>query len=282
MRLSNPNADIYIPDGADLATALERTTHLCVGAHQDDSEIMAYEGIARCFGRDDLWFTNVTVTDGSGSPRSGVYADYSDERMCEVRRLEQRKAALIGGYSVQFQLDYPSSAVKDHTVAGVKQDLQLILAAARPDVVYLHNPADKHETHVGVFLRSLQALRALSDEARPSKVYGCEVWRGLDWLPDSKKQVLRASDRPNLSAALVGVFDSQVSGGKRYDLAAAGRRLANATFLDAHGVDETDAVTYAIDLTPLVNDPSLSVSHFVGSLVDELKHEVQETIRRLS
>jgi len=282
MRLSNPTADIYIPDGTDLATALERTTHICVSAHQDDGEMMAYDGIARCFGRQDQWFTNVTVTDGAGSPRSGPYADYSDERMREVRRMEQRSAALVGGYSVQIQLNYPSASVKERSVESVKQDLQLILAAARPEVVYLHNPADKHETHVAVFLRSLEALRALSDEAKPSKVYGCEVWRGLDWLPDSRKQTLPSSDRPNLSAALVGLFDSQISGGKRYDLAIAGRRLANATFLEAFEVDETDAVTYAMDLTPLVNDPSLSVSHFVASLVDEMKREVQQTIRRLS
>jgi LmbE family N-acetylglucosaminyl deacetylase len=243
---------------------------------------MAYDGIAFCFGKTDQWFTNITVTDGAGSPRSGIYADYPDERMCEIRRLEQRKAALIGGYSAQIQLDYPTSAVKDRAAGRVTQDLLLILAAARPEIVYLHNPADKHETHVAVFLRSLQALRALPDEAKPTRVYGCEVWRGLDWLPDTRKKALSAGDRPNLASALIAVFDSQIGGGKRYDLAIAGRRLANATFLEAYGVDQADAVTYAMDLTPLVNDPSLSVVEFVGALVDELRREIEKTIRRFS
>ena len=33
---------IYIPDGTEEEQALERTTHLCIAAHQDDIEFMAY------------------------------------------------------------------------------------------------------------------------------------------------------------------------------------------------------------------------------------------------
>ena len=36
----------------------------------------------------------------------------------------------------------------------------------------------------------------------------------------------------NLHAALMGVFDSQIAGGKRYDLATAGRRRAHATYFE--------------------------------------------------
>jgi hypothetical protein len=53
----------------------------------------------------------------------------------------------------------------------------------------------------------------------------------------------------------VGVFDSQVSGGKRYDLATAGRRLAHATYYASHGTDEESALSFAMDLTPLVEEP---------------------------
>ncbi len=70
------------------------------------------------------------------------------------------------------------------------EDLAKILRAARPEVVYLHNLADKHDTHIGVALRAMAALRAVRAETRPAKVYGCEVWRDLDWLPDEDKQVL--------------------------------------------------------------------------------------------
>ncbi|OVE77043.1 PIG-L family deacetylase, partial [bacterium E08(2017)] len=73
----NDNTDIFIPGNIDLDEAVSRTTHLAIGAHQDDIEIMAYHGIASCYRQVDKWFSGVTVTDGSGSPRSGEYADYT-------------------------------------------------------------------------------------------------------------------------------------------------------------------------------------------------------------
>jgi len=96
MIFSSPAADVYVPDGSTVAKALARTTHLCLAAHQDDIEIMAYHGIAECHGRKDRWFTGVVLTDGSGSPRSGKFANHSDEQMKAVRRAEQRKAAKLG------------------------------------------------------------------------------------------------------------------------------------------------------------------------------------------
>src|SRR5436305_4768012 len=111
MQFHKSDADIFVPDGVDAAEALARTTHLCIAAHQDDIEIMAYHGIAECFGRGDRWFTGVVVTNGAGSPRSGSYGDYTDDRMQQVRVLEQRKAAYVGEYACQIQLAFPSSYV---------------------------------------------------------------------------------------------------------------------------------------------------------------------------
>ena len=31
--------------------AVAKTTHMAIGAHQDDIEIMAYHGVLECFGR---------------------------------------------------------------------------------------------------------------------------------------------------------------------------------------------------------------------------------------
>ena len=45
MKFSLESAELYIPDGVEESTALSRTTHLCVAAHQDDIEIMAYDGV---------------------------------------------------------------------------------------------------------------------------------------------------------------------------------------------------------------------------------------------
>ena len=77
-----------------------------------------------------------------------------------------------------------------------------------------------------------------------------EVWRDLDWMPDSEKQALAVSERSNIAAALVGVFDSQVTGGKRYDLATAGRRLAHATYFASHGTDEESALARGLRMQP--------------------------------
>lgn len=282
MKLNNPQADIFVPDGLEPAAALSRTTHMAVSAHQDDIEIMAYHGIAECFGVSDKWFTGVVATNGAGSPRAGIYGHYTDEEMQQVRLKEQRKAAYVGDYSCQVQLGYPSGAFKDPNNAGVKDDLIALFRAAKPKVVYLHNFADKHDTHVAVALRSIAALRALRSEFRPEKVYGCEVWRDLDWLPDEDKQALAVSARSNIAASLVGVFDSQVSGGKRYDLATQGRRLAHATYYASHGTDEESALNFAMDLTPLVDDPELPIAAYIVGFIDRLRADVEQRVSKLS
>jgi hypothetical protein len=107
------------------------------------------------------------------------------------------------------------------------------------------------------------------------------VWRDLDWLPDESKQALPVSARSNIAAALVGVFDSQVSGGKRYDLATAGRRLAHATYYASHGTDEESALSFAMDLTPLVEDPSLPAADYVLALVDRFRADVEQRLKTL-
>ena len=137
-------------------------------------------------------------------------------------------------------------------------DLVEILRATRPDVVYTHNLADKHDTHVAVALRTIAAIRRLPAAERPSRLYGCEVWRDLDWMPDEEKVAFDLSAHESLQAALIGVFDSQICGGKRYDLATQGRRRAHATYAASHGTDAATSLSYAMDLTPLVADPSLS------------------------
>lgn len=280
MRFSQPAADLFVPDGSPFDAALARTTHLCIAAHQDDIEIMAHGAIAACRGRPDAGFTGVVVTDGAGSPRTGPFAGMGDEEMRRVRRDEQRRAAVLGGYAVQAQLAHPSAGVKDPSSPLVTADLGLLLGAMRPQVVYLHNPADKHDTHVAVFRRSLAALRALPPERRPARVLGCEGWRSLDWLPDAEKVVLDDSAEPELAARLIGVFQSQIAGGKRYDLAIPGRRLANATLFDAHTTDRATALTWAMDLTPLVCDAQRDVEAFTLAFIDRLRADVAARLRR--
>lgn len=275
------NKIIYIPDGEEESKALSRTTHLCIAAHQDDIEFMAFAPIAECFQKQDKWFCGVVTTDGAGSPRNGIYADYLDDDMKKIRIEEQKKAAMVGGYGAQILLGYSSAEVKYKANQRVINDYVEILRATKPDYVYIHNLADKHETHVATAIKAIKALRALPSENQPEKVYGCEVWRNLDWLNDDEKVYLDCSAYPNLGRALSSVFDSQISGGKRYDLAAEGRRLSNATFSESHSCDTYTGLNYAMDLTPLIKDKSLSVEDYVCECIERFKLNVKNLIGKL-
>lgn len=178
-----------------------------------------------------------------------------------------------------IQLDHPSAEVRKAKSAALRDDLLEVIRATRPRIVYTHNLADKHATHIGVAVAVIEALRMLPPTQRPEAVHGCEVWRSLDWLPDEEKIVHDVSGYDELAAALTRVFRSQIAGGKRYDLAVVGRRRANATFLDSHTVDQAESIAFAMDLTPLVRDSSLDLAEYVNSMTERFRNAVSQTLR---
>ena len=260
---------------------MARSTHLAIGAHQDDLEIMAIHGILACYQEESCWFTGVTVTDGRGSPRQGKYKNYSDEAMAKVRIEEQIEAAKLGEYSAQVNLNYGSAAVKDGDDGRPTDDLAAILRAAQPEIVYTHTLADKHDTHVALALKTIDALRTLDRDAQPSAVYGCEVWRDLDWLHEGDNVSLDVSGQEDLQEKLVRVFESQVAGGKRYDIAALSRRQAHATFSESHATDAATGLTHAMDLTPLMLDPTISPADYMQALVGRFNDDIANRIARM-
>lgn len=278
MNFRSDAAEIYVPDGVPDHRALARTTHMSVAAHQDDIEIMAFHGILECFQSPHQWFTGVVVTDGAGSPRSGPYAHYTDEMMKEVRKHEQRKAAYVGEYAAAVLLGYPTAIAKDTAHGEVVEDLMAVLEACQPQYLYVHNLADKHPTHIACVLRTIEALRRLQYRPRLKGFYGCEIWRALDWLPDESKIVFDVSRHENIAAALVSVFDSQITGGKRYDVATMGRRHANATYYESHGTDVATAMINAMDLMPLLEDPTLSPASFMTAHLECFAGRVVERL----
>lgn len=281
MKLNNPSAELFIPDQSETEKAVERTTHMAIAAHQDDIEIMAYHGIAACFQSKVKHFFGCVVTNGSGSARDNLYKDYTDQEMIDVRKTEQKKAAYLGEFGALALLDYPSKQVKDKNDNLVIEELKTLLLKAQPEILYTHNLADKHDTHIGVVTKVIKALRSLPNDKRPKQVLGCEVWRNLDWVNDQEKVYLDVSAHPNMAASLVEVFDSQIIGGKRYDLATIGRRLANATFNASHAVDETNALTYAMDLTPLIDDDQLDIKTYVTDYIKRFEKDVINRIEKV-
>jgi LmbE family N-acetylglucosaminyl deacetylase len=281
MKFKLKTAQLFVPDGLPDEIALARTTHMAIGAHQDDLEVMAIHGILECFQQKDKWFTGVVVTNGHGSPRSGLYGDYTDEQMWEVRNKEQKKAAIVGEYAAQILLDYPSSAIKDGSNKQPVTEIAQLLKIAQPEVVYTHNLADKHDTHVGVALKVIEAIRSLPQAKRPRHLYGCEVWRDLDWLLDTDKITFNCSLHESLQMALIGVFNSQVSGGKRYDLATMGRRRAHATYHATHDTDVATGLVFAMDLRPLIEDPTKDIAGFVQEIIERFAKDVRDRLERM-
>lgn len=281
LKFNKPNAEIYFPQGAGDDRILGRTTHLGIGAHQDDLEIFAIHGILAGLDDREKAFTGVTVTDGRGAPRSGPYAGMSDDELWKIRNTEQKRAADIGHYNAQILLDYASREVKFSDRDAVIADLQQIIRVTQPEVIYTHSLADKHETHVAVALSVIDALRSLSPALTNLTVYGCEVWGDLDWLPVEDKVALDVSGHPELQKHLLEVFESQIAGGKRYDLAAIGRRLANATYYQSHQTDQASRLTYAMDLTPLIEEPNLAVDAFISEKLERFAKSARKRLDEL-
>ncbi|MDO9628858.1 MAG: PIG-L family deacetylase [Acholeplasmataceae bacterium] len=281
MKLNKKTAEFFIPDQTEVMTAIKKTTHMSIAAHQDDIEIMAYDGILQCFGKEDQSFFGVVVTSGSGSARDSLYKNYTDQEMINVRRLEQKKAAYIGEFGALALLDYPSAETKDPKNTEIIDELAELIKLANPEILYTHNLADKHDTHIGVTTKVIKAIRKLPANLRPKKVYGCEVWRDLDWMLDDEKVIFDVSGHPNLAQALVEVFDSQIIGGKRYDLATTGRRVAHATYSTSHAVDKATALIFAMDLTPLVTDINLDIKTYVLEYIERFKQDVSNRIQKM-
>jgi len=152
------------------------------------------------------------------------------------------------------------------------------LLMTQPDVLYTHNPADKHASHVAVFYAVLEALLRVPPYSRPKKVFGCEMWRDLDWLSPEDKVALDVSAHPELAKKLNACFESQIAGGKNYGQAVLGRRHANATFYDSHSVDTVDQLWFAMDLTPLIEEDAPTVKEFVDAKLDRFRESVRELL----
>jgi hypothetical protein len=275
---SRPGSELFVPDGTPPAAALGRTTHLGIGAHADDLEIMAIHGILECYETSERFFTGVTVTDGAGSP--GADARGSRDELIAQRKSEQKRAADLGRYGAQLFLDHSSDAVKAGS-AEVVRDLCALLVHSRPRVVYTHALSDRHDTHVAVALRVLAACQTLAATERPERIFGCEVWRDLDWLSASDKIALAVDDHEELQLALVSVFASQIDSGKRYDRAALGRRHANAVFSESHHTDRHSGIVWAMDLTPL-SLPGSEPAAYAERLIRSLESDVMTRLARLS
>ncbi len=263
----------------DALELLCKTTRLGIGGHPDDNEIMAHSGIAACYQQSTERFTSVVITDGAGGTRGGAYAHLSDSELTHLRELELKKAATLGDFLALINLNYTSDDVRTKKQEKVRSDLVQILQATRPQVVYIHNLFDDHDTHQAAAIRAIEAMRLLPATSMPGRVYGCEVTGSLDWYREKVR--LDDTAHPELARKLLNIFDSQSENGRSYPYATICRRESNAIF-DRDNKKGPRAITYAMDLTMLIHHPEVQLDEFArqtGRAFGELKGDA---IKKLS
>lgn len=268
-----------MPDGAPPEVALARTTHVGIGAHPDDLEILAGTSIVECHGASDRFFTGIVVADGAGGPRLPAHAALGEDELKEIRRAEQRRAATLGRYSAVVMLDHPSRDVKDPSSPAVVRDLTTLLRAARPRELLTHALTDRHDTHVAVALRAVEACRTLSAAERPGRILGTEVWRDLDWLTGDDRIELAADEGETLQAELLAAFESQNGGTRRYELGTLGRRQAHAAFAESHKSEPRERIALAMDLGPLVRG-EMTAAELVRGVIERFHADVAARLAR--
>jgi LmbE family N-acetylglucosaminyl deacetylase len=267
-----PNGQLFIPDEEFDETVFHRTKTLAIGAHPDDLELLAIKAILEAYGLGERSFFGVVLTNGAGSPKSGPYADLLPDQMVKLRTLEQKAAAEIGRYSACLMCGMTSNDIK-RPLTDATRIIRWLIEKTSPEAIWTHNFFDTHSTHQAAALCTIKAILSLPPEKRPKKLFGGEVWGSLDHFPD----VLRLElDRPNLIRALVGVFDSQITGGKRYDEAFLGNLLAHATFGNSHETDKASHVALALDMSELlVATDTHAIDHYVDNVLMKMRAEIE-------
>lgn len=267
MEFRQTRSSSFIPDGSPLQKALERTTHLGIGAHADDLESIAIPGILACYQDQASWFSGVVLTTGTGAPRGDSLAALTKAEYAASRAQEQVRAAQIGNYSAVIQLAYESAEIRSGSQEAAG-DLRQVLLSARPSAVYTHNPLDNHPTHRAVCRLVLDVVRSLPADAQPALLAGLEFWGSLDWLPIRCRIAFDTSAHQELQQELLLAFPSQ-NEVKAYPQAVIARRKANATLHSTHEADCSQSLVLGLDLTPLLSPEAGSLDNYLEQILQE-------------
>jgi hypothetical protein len=255
--------DIYIPiEESNLLAvsdkeALVRTTHLCIGACQEDIEIIAYHGIAECYNKPNKWFTEVVVTDEIGSSQNGIYADFTEEQIKQIRCQGRIKTAESSKYNMSIQLGYSGDFIKCNSYSSVTMDLLTIFSECSPDIIYLHQSIDKNDTRVAVFTHCINALRQLPADKKPKMVIGSEIWENFYYIDNNLIRECNLNNR-------------------------AEKNYVNAIYNASHSIDGCQKITLTMNLVPLINDPSLSILDDTMNFIDQFKNDVKTRLSKFN
>ncbi len=242
---------------------------MCIGAHKDDVEIMAFDGIIKGL---DGGFVAVVLTSGSTCPKGEMLKDLSPKEISALRTNEQLEASKIGKYAGLYLIEKESPELQNYDEQLVHSLCEILQANRGMDTVYIHSPFDRHKTHRRAFDVAIDAFRMLDKADLPRKVYACEVWGSLDWYNGKYRTEFVLDGHEQLAYDLMSCFKSQ-NQAKRYDLAVGARRQANATFGDGHALDMAKSVALALDVTDLVCG-KVEKEEFIDSCLAEFKGSI--------
>lgn len=253
------------------------TNLLAISAHQDDIEIMAMDGILKAFGSKKYAFYACVVGDGANCYKAGKYSDISDKEMVEQRSQEQTRAGQIGEYDGLYLLKHSRDYLFKNRELVVKE-LAKLISDINPDIVYTHNIFDRSETHRLITSMVVDAIMTMPEETRPRLLYGCEIFRSLDWLPERYKVTFDISDNRDLQLRLVGVYDTRAEQSKNYTKAIMGRKMANAAFAACKEIDDEEKLLwYGINLTPVIQK-NIALKDYCIKVLNDANKELLEGI----
>lgn len=253
--------------------------NIIIAAHKDDGEMIGIKAIDDSIKKNES-LVMIILTNGSGCPRVGYYESVSDEDMVEIRTSEQKRASEIGRYNTLYLLDHPSKVVQEKQKIVIDEIKDILLKYPEIENIYIHNPFDKHKTHIASCEVAVEAIKEVYQEGKLkklSKVLGVEVWRSLDWLPDKYKVTIDTTGAEFISQNIMAVFVSQNSA-KRYDEAISNRRLANATFNESHESNSCTSLMYAIDLMEPIQNVHKNLADLLTENLDLFEKELRKNL----
>lgn len=253
--------------------------YLCICADAGDTEIMAIDGIQRGYRAKKYTFATVITSDGLSLERAGKLAKATDRKVNTTKNREQKAAAEIGRYNSVYFLSHKTDEILDQENEDIVNEYLEIIKELKPRIIYTHSILDRDPTHVSVAVKVINALRKLRKGQMPAVLYGCEMWRDLDWVDPSKVISFDVSHNIRLQKQLINVHQSQ-NASRDFINATIGRRYVNATYSRSEKKKDAKLTARAINMTTLLRRKEYPIKRFAMSFVDDLYTSINDSMDR--
>ena len=180
------------------------TRVMVVTPHPDDAEFGTAGTIASWVkqGREVIYVVCTNGDKGSSDP------DMTSERLAQIRRQEQQKAANILGVKEVVFLDHPDGELED--TAAFRGELVRLIRKYRPDVVITSDPYRRYLWHRDHRITGTVTLDAIFPYARDHLSYPEHIAEGL--TPHRVKEIyLWGSEEPDTYIDITETFDIKMA-----------------------------------------------------------------------